>query len=98
MGIFQDDARRFLSAQMPHLNNMTVAAYLDRLALSIWTGEGSEKHGWTDSSDWRDDLYTALIEAGLAYGPLDEWNRLRQRSADTLIDTVIRHRHELERP
>lgn len=60
--VTDENLKKFLHVEMKRQGRaMTVARYLDNLALSLWLGVGSEKFGWTESSDWRDDLLKAYF-------------------------------------
>lgn len=63
-------------------HDMSVRDYLVRLLVDTFKGEATEKYGWTGQSDWRFDLYSALVLGGAippyseGYGPDSTADRL----------------------
>lgn len=63
-------------------HDMTVGEYLVLLATGLVDDTVTAKHGFTGNSDWRDDLYGALVTAGLVEPG-------QERKADHLLSTAM---------
>lgn len=86
MTITLTQADRILAFPVPG-HDMSVRDYLVHLLIDTFKGEATEKYGWTGQSDWRFDLYSALVLGG-AIPPYDEGYG-PDASADRMIYAAI---------
>lgn len=100
-------ARQVLDLPVPRWEpDATVRDYLTALLARLWDGEADPTYGMAGNSDWRYDIYEALLTAGLIRSWKDGWgvgyrdddqhHREDVHRADRLVFAAIEALHGTE--